>query len=88
MLFTARPIKMSASSENKISSHSSNFSSTLGSKIASAKLFVVGAGGIGCELLKNLVLVGFKNIHVVSRQPCYSILIKRDQKNELLINLN
>ena len=57
---------MSASVENKVSSHSSNFSSNLGSKIASAKLFVVGAGGIGCELLKNLVLVGFKDIHVVS----------------------
>lgn len=24
------------------------------------KLLVVGAGGIGCELLKNLVLAGFE----------------------------
>jgi molybdopterin/thiamine biosynthesis adenylyltransferase len=31
------------------------------------KLLMVGAGGIGCELLKNLVLTGFKNIEVVSR---------------------
>ncbi|KAI8895316.1 hypothetical protein BC833DRAFT_529591 [Globomyces pollinis-pini] len=30
-----------------------------------SKILVVGAGGIGCELLKNLVLVGFKNIHVI-----------------------
>ena len=26
---------------------------------------MVGAGGIGCELLKNLVLMGFGEIHVV-----------------------
>ena len=26
---------------------------------------MVGAGGIGCELLKNLVLVGFGEIHIV-----------------------
>lgn len=33
--------------------------------VRSAKLLVVGAGGIGCELLKNLVLTGFENIEVV-----------------------
>ena len=26
---------------------------------------MVGAGGIGCELLKNLVLMGFGEIHIV-----------------------
>ena len=26
---------------------------------------MVGAGGIGCELLKNLVLTGFAEIHIV-----------------------
>ena len=30
-----------------------------------AKLLVVGAGGIGCELLKNLVLSGFKHIEAI-----------------------
>jgi len=33
--------------------------------VADAKILVVGAGGIGCELLKNLVLTGFHNIEVI-----------------------
>jgi ubiquitin-like 1-activating enzyme E1 B len=32
---------------------------------SSANVLVVGAGGIGCELLKNLVLSGFKTISVI-----------------------
>lgn len=28
-------------------------------------MLLVGAGGIGCELLKNLVLSGFKEVHIV-----------------------
>ena len=44
--------------------------------VLSAHILVVGAGGIGCELLKNLVLTGFKDIevvrlsYVVSRHLC------------------
>ncbi|KAK3086737.1 hypothetical protein FSP39_022679 [Pinctada imbricata] len=34
-------------------------------KVFSCKILVVGAGGIGCELLKNLVLTGFKDIEVI-----------------------
>lgn len=34
--------------------------------VENSKILVVGAGGIGCELLKNLVLTGFKDIEVVS----------------------
>ncbi|XP_060932143.1 SUMO-activating enzyme subunit 2 [Limanda limanda] len=37
----------------------------LADSLASCKVLVVGAGGIGCELLKNLVLTGFKNIEVI-----------------------
>ncbi|WWC72995.1 uncharacterized protein I206_106959 [Kwoniella pini CBS 10737] len=34
-------------------------------KVRETKILVVGAGGIGCELLKNLVLVGFANIEII-----------------------
>ncbi|KAG1673881.1 hypothetical protein FOA52_012906 [Chlamydomonas sp. UWO 241] len=34
-------------------------------KIASAKVLCVGAGGIGCELLKTLVCTGFRNIELI-----------------------
>lgn len=34
-------------------------------EIASKKILVVGAGGIGCELLKNLILAGFSDLTVI-----------------------
>ena len=39
---------------------------TLRAKVDNSKLLVVGAGGIGCELIKNLVLTGFRQIDLVS----------------------
>lgn len=50
--------------------------------IAEAKVLMVGAGGIGCELLKNLVMSGFKNIEVVTAipSPLQSSLYRQRQR--------
>ncbi|KAJ5388732.1 hypothetical protein N7509_011273 [Penicillium cosmopolitanum] len=37
----------------------------LAHQIQESRVLLVGAGGIGCELLKNLVLTGFGDIHII-----------------------
>ncbi|KAF2745162.1 ThiF family protein [Sporormia fimetaria CBS 119925] len=38
---------------------------SLSKRIQESRVLMVGAGGIGCELLKNLVLTGFGETHIV-----------------------
>ncbi|KAI1179595.1 hypothetical protein F4777DRAFT_586017 [Nemania sp. FL0916] len=42
-----------------------SFGPSLNASIKQARVLMVGAGGIGCELLKNLVLTGFGEVHLV-----------------------
>ncbi len=41
------------------------YGSDLASKIIESNLLVVGAGGIGCELVKTLSITGFKKLTIV-----------------------
>ncbi len=42
-----------------------NIPQSLSCAVKNAKILLVGAGGIGCEVLKNLTLTGFTDIVVV-----------------------
>jgi molybdopterin/thiamine biosynthesis adenylyltransferase len=56
-------IKMMTIGENSITK---TLGSTIFKRVKEFKLLVVGAGGIGCELLKNLVLSGFTRLEIVT----------------------
>ncbi|CAD7957688.1 unnamed protein product [Amoebophrya sp. A25] len=71
---TQLPCAAPSTSSSKSMSYSSASSASLitqilGEKasraIAETKVFLIGAGGIGCEVLKNLVLAGFLHIDVI-----------------------
>lgn len=51
----------------------------LGNELAEAvrksRVFVVGTGGIGCELIKNLVLTGFQDIVMVRTRVINNIIL-------------
>ena len=48
------------------------FEDTLQKNVSDSKVLMVGAGGIGCELLKNLVLSGMKLLILVSESFNFS----------------
>jgi ubiquitin-like 1-activating enzyme E1 B len=51
--------------------------SELHAVVHSARVLVVGAGGIGCELLKNLAMCGFGEVELVSWQLCVCVVWAR-----------
>lgn len=58
-------IKLYSQRMSRYTALESRVSSSHASTIYTSHILVVGAGGIGCEVLKNLVMVGFKKIDTI-----------------------
>ena len=54
-----------ASATTSLSSLSPRLSLSTDEETLSKNILMVGAGGIGCELIKTLVLTGFQNISII-----------------------
>lgn len=60
----------------KVSSVPHTLDETTKDLIPKSKVLVVGAGGIGCEVIKNLALSGFQDIEIVCSTFLYFRYIK------------
>lgn len=59
------PVSLPAVAQSRDSFNAQSLGRALNAHVKQSRVLMVGAGGIGCELLKNLVLTGFGEVHIV-----------------------